>query len=138
VFVVEHRGQGAQGCISWTAPSEAIKAPWANHDEATRDGAYAICLATTEAVEGLVAVRRAENRTGADFYVAPRGTSVRDFETSLRLEVSGVDRGERSVVVQRLQQKKEQARRGKSNLPALAAVVGFKCGLVALAHVEPQ
>jgi hypothetical protein len=137
-FGIEVKEGDATASINWTVPNEAIKLSWANHDEATRDGAYAVCLATTEAVEGLVAVGRAHNRTGADYYVGTKGTSVGDFESSYRLEVSGVDRGDRAVIAQRLEQKKDQTRRGDSDLPALAAVVGFKCSLVALAYVDAR
>ena len=89
-------------------------------------------------MEDLVALGRAENRTGADYYVAPKGTPRGDFESGYRLEVSGVDRGDRTVVAQRLEQKKEQTRRAESDLPAIAAVVGFKCFIVALAHVDAK
>jgi hypothetical protein len=63
---------------------------------------------------------------------------VGDFQSSYRLEASGVDRGDRSAVAQRLEQKKDQTRRGDSDLPALAAVVGFKSSLVALAYVDAR
>jgi hypothetical protein len=99
---------------------------YANDIDATEDGAYGICLAAVEAEESLVAVRRAETLTGADWYVAPSGTSPGDLEDCYRLEVSGLDAGNRAAVQARLKQKVEQTRRGANNLPAIASVVGFK------------
>ena len=71
------------------------------------------------------AVSRAETRTGADYYLAPKGRSMNDLEDCIRLEVSGTRRGTISYLRQTLVKKSNQARRGTSNLPALATVVGF-------------
>ena len=74
--------------------------------------------------------------TGADYYVAPIGSDVEDLESCIRLEVSGVNAGSKSVVQSRLKVKLEQTAKGLSNLPAMAAVVGFKEKLIAIAHLE--
>jgi hypothetical protein len=105
---------------------------WANDIDTTESGAYGVCLAAVEVEERLVAVRRAETLTGADWYVAPIGTQTDDLEGCFRLEVSGVDSGGRAVVDARLRQKVEQTRRGASNRPAIASVVGFKERAVAI------
>lgn len=73
-----------------------------------------------------MAVRRAETLTGSDWYVAPDGTDSNDLETCIRLEVSGIKAGTSVDVQRRLREKVAQAARGQSNLPAIAAVVGFK------------
>ena len=111
---------------------------WANNIDTTENGAYGVSLAAVENEEKLVAVRRAETLTGADWYVAPIGTSPADLESCFRLEVSGVDAGGRSVVEARLRQKIEQTRRGASNLPAIASVVGFKERTVAIQKVSDK
>lgn len=108
--------------LNWANPSEQALRAWKNADDATRDGAYAVCLASIEVELSLFAVSRAETRTGADYYLGTQSTSL---EQSYRLEVSGVDRGDDSVVARRLRQKVQQTREGNSNLPAIASVVGF-------------
>lgn len=108
---------------------------WANRDDTTRDGAYAIALAATELLRGLVAIRRAETRTGADYYIAPVGQDLEDLEECLRLEVSGTDLSG-SKVKQRLREKLDQLFRGDSNLPALACVVGFRAQLIMIQTAE--
>jgi len=119
--------------VSWPAPDQAMRDAHNNADDATRDGAYAVSLAATEEWYGLRALKRAETRTGADYYVGLEG---QDFEDALRLEVSGVDRGDDTTVNRRLRAKVEQARRGASNLPAMAAVVGFEARLIATRAVQ--
>ena len=99
-------------------------------------GAYACALAAVELSDGLVAVHRAETRTGADYYIAAAGRALEDLEDCLRLEVSGVDRGEPSAVNQRLKEKLAQAAAGASNLPAMAGVVGFRARIIQLSRVE--
>jgi hypothetical protein len=63
-------------------------------------------------------------------------TSRNDLEDAVRLEVSGTDHGTPQQIRTRLLQKVNQARHGDSNLPALAAVVGFKASKIALSDVS--
>ena len=109
----------------WIATDARTRSAWANKDDATRDGAYAVSLAAVEITRGLVAVSRAETRTGADYYLGEPGTTPDDLEASYRLEVSGTDAGNETVITARLRQKLDQASKGTSNLPAIASVVGF-------------
>jgi hypothetical protein len=77
-----------------------------------------------------VAVLRAHTRSGADYFIAPQGTPRGDVENATRLEISGVDKGDGKAVRARLLQKMDQARRGESDRPAMAAVIGFKAATV--------
>ena len=125
-FQIEDKEVSSAGKASWPPVSDRTKAAWSNETDATEQGAYALALAAIENSRGLVAVRRAETKTGADYYLDVPGAEVLDLETAKRLEISGVDEGAASVVRTRLRQKLEQARRGESNLPAIACVVGFQ------------
>jgi hypothetical protein len=120
----------------WLATDVKTQKAWANETDATEAGAYACALAAIEVAEGLVAVHRAETRTGADYYVAPVGTTVDDLEGCLRFEVSGVSKGSKGTVMQRLKVKLTQAASGASNLPAVAGVVGFEAKLIVIEQVE--
>lgn len=132
------RDLGTECLIQWEAPSHGILRAYANETDTTELGAYAVALATTEALVGLVAISRAETMTGADYYVAPIGSKLEDLESCIRLEVSGVSAGSEAVVQARLRQKLAQTLKGKSNLPALAAVVGFKERLIAIAKLGDE
>ena len=122
----------------WRATDRRTKSAWANEIDTTEAGAYACALAAVELTGGLVAVYRAETRTGADYYVAPAGEAVNDLENCIRFEVSGVDRGSPAAIEYRLKSKLEQARVGHSNLPAVAGVVGFKAKLIVLATLKEK
>lgn len=133
-FSLEEDGQAQLALVGWSAPDERQQRAWANQTDATEMGAYACALAAVEVTRKLIAVRRAETLTGADYYLAPLGKDADDLEEWLRLEVSGtqLDDGE---IEQRLQRKLKQAARGSSNLPALAVVVGFKVRRIMLRRV---
>jgi len=118
VEIVRKEGSSVRE-FAFDPPSERERNAHANEIDATEAGAYGVSLAAVEAVESLVAIRRAETLSGADWYVAPIGTTPDDLETCYRLEVSGTDTGTLSVVETRLSQKIQQTRAGKCNLPAL-------------------
>jgi hypothetical protein len=134
-FTLENDKLESVAKVEWELTDDRTKAAWANKDDATRDGAYAVAIAATELLRGMVAVRRAETRTGADYYIGSVDQDLEDLENCLRLEVSGTDLG-KSEVKKRLIKKLEQAKQGSSNLPALAAVVGFKVQLILLQTVD--
>lgn len=125
-----------QSIAEWQAPDKRTQDGWANKDDATEFGAYGLALAAVELTRGVVAVRRAETRTGADYYLNSPGAPADDIEASLRLEVSGTDEGNDTVIQSRLRQKLEQATVGNCNLPAIATVVGFAALKVVTADVK--
>jgi hypothetical protein len=135
-FKVTSDGLQSDASIDWTSTSDQERGAWANDIDATEAGAYAVALAAIELSAGMVAVRRAETCTGADYYVAPPGRAHEDLEDCFRLEISGTDKGDESDIGVRLRAKEQQAREGESNLPALAAVVGFKALCISTATVS--
>lgn len=124
--------------ITWEASDQRTRNAWANRDDATEAGAYCLALANAEITRGLVAVSRAQGRTGVDYYLGPADSALEDLETSVRLEVSGTDEGTLSTIKARLRQKREQAGRVDSNLPALATVVGFAMLRIESADVRSE
>jgi hypothetical protein len=130
-------GSVASAILLWDEPSEEAKRAWNNRDDATRDAAYIVSLAALESELGLVALSRAETRTGADYYVGQPNSL--DLEAAYRLEVSGVDAGDQRIVRSRLREKLRQAAEGDSSLPAFASVVGFREAMILMEKVkEPR
>lgn len=82
---------------------------------------------------GLFAVARAETRTGADYYLADQSTG--SLERAFRLEVSGVDHGNRKDIERRVSDKVKQTQKPPSNVPAIVAVVGFRERWIAIQQV---
>lgn len=134
-FTLENDQKTSTAKVVWELTDDRIRAAWANKDDATRDGSYALAIAATELLRGTVAVRRMSTRTGADYYIAPANQELEDLENCFRLEVSGTDL-DKAIVKRRLREKIDQTKRGRSNLPALVAIVGFKVQLILLHTVD--
>ena len=122
--------------LEWEATDGRTRGALANTIDTTEWGAYACVLAAVELFDGLVAVLRAETETGSDYYVAPPGVSADDFEGHMRLEVSGVDRGNDAAVRRRLREKLDQLARGGGDVPGIAGVIGFRAQLILLQNLE--
>jgi len=138
VFRLQDNDTHDTASVEWVRSDERLRGALANKDDATRDGAYGIAIAAIEVLRGLVAVRRAETRTGADYYLGEPGDTLEDLEASFRLEVSGTDQGNESIIRGRLREKVDQAARGNSNLPAIASVVGFAALIIMCADVSQR
>lgn len=121
--------------IIWNSPNSQTRLAWANETDATEAGAYGCAIAALELSRDLYAVRRAETLTGADYYVAPVGCGIDDIQDCYRLEISGTQLA-KIEVEKRLRTKLQQVKQGKSNLPAIAAVVGFKVSLILIQTLE--
>ena len=119
--------------LDWPIPTPREQGASANTIDATEAGAYCLALGAAEMHLNLLAVCRAEVETGADYYIGPPGavldteTGELDLEQAFRLEVSGMDHYDlESDFARRLAAKVDQARRGRSNVPAVASVVAFR------------
>jgi hypothetical protein len=135
-FAIVDQNEEMFATVEWLPSDERIRLAHANEIDATEAAAYACAIASTELTRGLFAVRRAETLTGADYYLAPAGVELWDLEECIRLEVSGTDKGELATMMSRLSEKVAQAKKGRSNLPAMAAVVGFRVKRILLKEVE--
>lgn len=134
-ITISDPGGDLRADVEWGPVTETMQKGWANEIDATEAGAYGCVLAAIELVSGMVAVRRAEAGSGADYYVGPPGAGDEDLETCLRLEVSGLDRGDPTNIRARLASKILQANSASSNIPAIAGVVGFLELMVLIAEV---
>lgn len=133
-FHVEDEAGALPVEVAWAPTSSRERAAQANRDDATRDAGYLCVLAATELRDSLYAISRVQVGGRADYYVAPAGAPVDDLEQSLRLEVSGVDAGDRGAVARRLTEKIDQVT-SVGNLPAMAGVIGFAAKTIMLRHL---
>lgn len=127
-----------EAIAEWTTSDARTRNVWANRDDATRDGAYGVAIATVELTRGLFALGRAETRSGADYYLGTSNEIVEDYENAVRLEVSGTDQCDENSMRTRLKQKVAQLGKGDSNLPGIAVVVGFSTIKVLAADLEKK
>jgi hypothetical protein len=134
-FSIEDERGSAPVEVAWSATSDRERDAHANRDDATEVGGYICVLAATELRDGLTAMRRVQVGGRADYYVAAPGAPRDDLEAFRRLEVSGVDAGDRHAVAQRLTAKVAQVT-SAGDLPAMAGVIGFAAGVIMLRHLE--
>lgn len=137
-FYVKEEDYEITTIADWQPTDKRAKEAWNNDIDATEAGAYAFSLAAIELSKGLIAVRRAETKTGADYYISRPGGGQEDLEDCYRLEISGVDKGTHSAVQQRLRAKLEQVSLGTSNVPALASVVGFGAKIILIKELKNE
>lgn len=131
--VVPDPGSTSRMEVAWTGPSAQDRRAHGNTDDATEFAAYGLGLLTVDVHFSLLALRRAQSRSGGDYWLVPAGSEVgaddaRDFDRTdlVLLEVSGIGRDTEASMRFRLTQKAEQVRRFEKKLPALALVVGFR------------
>jgi hypothetical protein len=122
--------------VVWERTDDRTRGALNNQIDTTELGAYGCIIAAVELTEGIYTVRRAETATGADYYIARPGMGINDLEGCWRLEVSGTDRGSNVAVERLLHSKMNQAKQGKSNLPALAGVIGFEVLRILIEYVD--
>ncbi len=122
--------------VVWEKADARIRGAFNNQTDTTMMGAYGCVIAAVELTQGAFTVRRAETATGADYYVAPPGMGIEDLEGCFRLEVSGISDGNNKAVERLLFTKMDQTRRGNSNLPAIAGVIGFEVLRILIEYVD--
>lgn len=139
--IAEDGDPAASYGAAWDEPSDSQERAYANEEDTTENGAYCVALAAADAHLSLLALRRSQSRSGADYYLIPDGTAISaDHELDLerpdlvRLEVSGIDEDSEQALRARLRRKLDQVARAPSDVPAIAAVVGFKTTRVAFAR----
>lgn len=136
-LAVQNQSDSAELVVGWEEPSSALKAAWANQIDTTEAGACCLSLAAVEDQRALVAVARAETGSGADYLLFPKDAGEpEDFESTIRLEISGTDAGSHAVLQGRLTEKLRQAKNGNSDSQAIASVVGFKALTIMIADVD--
>lgn len=130
--VLGHDDTQAEYDVLWNEPSQRQILAWANRTDATELGAYSVVLAALEVHHHLVAIARAAEGSGADYFVGPPGSEVNvsdhglDLEDALRLEVSGTDsENAEHELRRRINRKVNQVLRGASDVAGLAGVVAF-------------
>lgn len=120
--------------VEWAQSTDTVRRGYANSDDATRDGAYALALSAADHELNLTAFLRSDTRTGCDWYLAPGGGDGAeldlDSEGVVRLEVSGIDRDDRARLLARVSRKLDQLAAVASAMESIAGVVGFGSGTI--------
>ncbi len=112
--------------LSWLKVTDQMQRCWNDEEYTTEQAAYGIALMVMQRLTNFTVVERARQGTGFDYWL---GTSTESIETpfhkSVRLEVSGIRRGDRRQIRSIVKQKLEQVKPTDDLAPACIAVIEF-------------
>ena len=101
------------------------RARWSHNDaeRATENGAYGVSLLALQELTGLTVLLQSRRGSGFDFWLGPDSGFL--FQTGVRLEVSGIRRGNEISIRRRLRSKLRQTEQTQHLAPVYVAVVEF-------------
>ena len=113
--------------LSHPVATEAMRRTHNDLERATEHGAYGVAILLIRRLTGLTAIQQSKKGTGFDYWLGPEdGEDTLPFQSSARLEVSGILNGTSSQFTTRMKQKLKQTEASDStNLTAYAVVVEF-------------
>jgi hypothetical protein len=110
--------------LSWSEEiTEAKRRFWNDLEEATQQGAYAVAILLIRALTGYTVIERSRKGTGFDWWL---GTEDNLFQGKARLEVSGILRGTKRRINDRIKARTGQTKQSDHlALTAYVVVVEF-------------
>ncbi len=103
---------------------------WNDEEFTTEQAAYGIAFLIIRQLTDLTVIERSSKGTGFDYWLGTIDTAgTIPFQNKVRLEVSGIRKGDDSRVKARVKQKKEQTKPSDGKYPAYIIVVEFSTPL---------
>jgi hypothetical protein len=116
--------------LRWQPVTEQMLRCWNDEEFTTEQAAYGIAFLIIREITDLTVIERSRKGTGFDYWL---GTLDADeelpFQNKVRLEVSGIRKGNGSRIQARVKQKKEQTKASDGLFPAYIIVVEFSTPL---------
>ena len=116
--------------LFWQPVTEQMLRCWNDEEFTTEQAAYGIAFLIIRELTDLTVIERSRKGTGFDYWLGTLDTDEGQlFENKVRLEVSGIRKGDSSRVKARIKQKKEQTKVSDGQFPAYIIVVEFSTPL---------
>jgi len=109
--------------VHWPDVTDQMRLCWNDYEVTTEYGAYGIAILLIRDLTGLSIIERSRKGSGFDFWLGYEDELP--FQNKARLEISGIRKGDDSIVKARVHQKLKQTERSKGSFPAYIAVVEF-------------
>ncbi len=112
--------------VVWPTITDRSQRSWEDNQEATEDGASGIAILLVDLETPYSVIRRSRKGTGFDYWLGDASDVT--FQRKARMEVSGILRGDRRRVNDRVREKLNQTKASDAeygNLPAYVIVVEF-------------
>jgi hypothetical protein len=111
--------------LTWLDINQKIKDNWTDLQEATEYGAICLAIWAVHEMTDYKVIRRSSKLTGFDYWLGDKADKY-PFQDKARLEVSGILKGTKSQIKQRVKSKINQTDKSDfMNLPAVIVVVEF-------------
>jgi hypothetical protein len=98
---------------------------WNDAEATTEQAAYGIAFLLVHHLTDLTVIERSRRGTGFDYWLGLEQQPNLPFQRMMRLEVSGIRKGNSRLLNARVRIKTEQVQRFKNSLPAYVVVVEF-------------
>ena len=115
--------------LYWEEVTQQMKDSRNDMDYTVESGAYCLAMLVIEKLTDLKVVKQSQKRTGFDYWLGKKKEN--GFQDKARLEVSGILKGTKGQINQRIREKMEQTKKSDNlNLPAYIVVVEFSHPLI--------
>ena len=112
--------------LYWQPVTDQMLRCWNDEEFTTEQAAYGIAFMLVKKLTGFTVIERSRRGTGFDYWLGnEQTTNDLPFQKQVRLEVSGIRKGDDSRVRARVKQKLEQTNPSDGDLPAYIVVVEF-------------
>lgn len=116
--------------LYWQLVTEQMLRCWNDQEFTTEQAAYGIAFLIVRELTDLTVIERSRKGTGFDYWLGTLDTDKElPFQNKVRLEVSGIRKGDDNRVKARVKQKKEQTKLTDGTFPAYIIVVEFSIPL---------
>lgn len=114
----------AQFQLIWSEVSQQMKDSRSDMEDTVESGAYCLAMLVIEKMTKLKVTKQSQKRTGFDYWLGD--TQSIGIQGLARLEVSGILKGTKGQINQRLKEKVEQTKKSDNlNIPAYIVIVEF-------------
>ncbi len=119
--------------VHWPDITEQMRRCWHDEEYTTEQGAYGIACLIVQRLTPFTIIERSIKGTGFDYWLGDQSeTETFPFQRRVRLEVSGIRRGNASRIRARVEQKRRQTQRSDGSLPVYVIVVEFSTPVATL------
>ncbi len=109
--------------LHWDSVTEQMRRTWEDEHYATEHGAYGLAFLLVMELTGFSVIERSRKGPGFDYWLGD--PSDLPFQNKARLEVSGIRKGKRGQINQRVREKIEQVSPSDGTYPAIIVVIEF-------------
>jgi len=117
--------------LNWNKVDLKTRQTWQNLTESVEDAAYGLAILVIWKITPYKIIKQSFKGSGFDYWLGHKKQIDFPFQETARLEVSGILKGTKSQINQRLKEKLEQTEKSDNlKLPAFVIIAEFSAPLV--------